>query len=281
LFSVFLLSHILAIFPQAKQELRCVICLDFIRNARIVQECLHRFCEQCIERMLQQVGRRNECPICRQTIPSRRSLAPDPGFDRLVSVILENYQPPEDGLEFAASSLQKAIHKKRQASQKVARCLEASGTGAVEEDADEEIGDSDSAASRSSTATGATAEDGRNQEYLTNQRLFDASGPPTLVKIELRLHTSSPEVSRVDAILIEDLRMPYLTISGDAPVLVLKRFLAQKHGLFNLANFDVWSVLHGQRELLSDSTTLTAVVKNLRDYYEGYLPLYYRISTSY
>ena len=28
-----------------RSEFRCVICLDFIRNTRIVMECLHRFCE--------------------------------------------------------------------------------------------------------------------------------------------------------------------------------------------------------------------------------------------
>jgi len=45
-------------------ELQCVICLDYIRNTRIVMECLHRFCEECIERYLRvsSGSGRNECP---------------------------------------------------------------------------------------------------------------------------------------------------------------------------------------------------------------------------
>jgi Zinc finger, C3HC4 type (RING finger) len=79
-----------------QQEFRCVICLGYIRNARVVKECLHRFCEQCIEKALVQFGKRNECPICRVYIPTRRSLAPDPNFDRLIQCILKDMAFEDD-----------------------------------------------------------------------------------------------------------------------------------------------------------------------------------------
>lgn len=66
-----------------RSEFRCVICLGYIRNTRIVMECLHRFCEDCIEKSLR-LGRR-ECPMCRIPIPTRRSVAPDPNFDALLN----------------------------------------------------------------------------------------------------------------------------------------------------------------------------------------------------
>lgn len=45
-------------------------------------ECLHRFCAECIEKCLR-LGKK-ECPSCRVHIPSRRSLRPDPNFDKLI-----------------------------------------------------------------------------------------------------------------------------------------------------------------------------------------------------
>jgi len=42
-------------------EFRCVICLGYVRRTRMVMECLHRFCEDCIEKSLR-LGK-NECPI--------------------------------------------------------------------------------------------------------------------------------------------------------------------------------------------------------------------------
>lgn len=71
-----------------RSEFTCVICLDFIKNTRVVMECLHRFCEDCIEKSLR-LGKK-ECPICRVPVPSRRSLAPDPNFDRLIASIFGN-----------------------------------------------------------------------------------------------------------------------------------------------------------------------------------------------
>lgn len=77
-------------------EFHCAVCLGYIKNTRIVKECLHRFCDECIDRCIR-MGKR-ECPTCRVHIPSKRSVRPDPGFDALLKSIygdiatLEKYE---------------------------------------------------------------------------------------------------------------------------------------------------------------------------------------------
>lgn len=63
-------------------EFHCAVCLGYIKNTRIVKECLHRFCDECIDRCIR-IGKK-ECPTCRVHIPSKRSLRPDPAFDQLL-----------------------------------------------------------------------------------------------------------------------------------------------------------------------------------------------------
>ena len=63
-------------------ELRCPICLMYLKNTHIVMECLHRFCGDCIQKSIR-IGKK-ECPSCRLHLPSRRSLRPDPNFDALL-----------------------------------------------------------------------------------------------------------------------------------------------------------------------------------------------------
>lgn len=80
-------------------EFHCSVCLSYIKNTRIVKECLHRFCNDCIEKCLR-IGKR-ECPQCRIHIPSRRSLRADTKFDNLIKSIygdiekLEKYEEEE------------------------------------------------------------------------------------------------------------------------------------------------------------------------------------------
>ena len=63
-------------------EFQCPICLGYMKKCAIVMECLHRFCGECVQKCLR-LGKK-ECPTCRIHIPSRRSLRPDPNFDKLI-----------------------------------------------------------------------------------------------------------------------------------------------------------------------------------------------------
>jgi hypothetical protein len=98
------------------QCFRCAICLETIYKA-VVVECLHRFCEECIERALTVGTTSGQCPICRAPIPSRRKLSRDPAFDSLIEGIFGEARAFDKSLNnnpsLATTSLQKGISKKR------------------------------------------------------------------------------------------------------------------------------------------------------------------------
>ncbi|XP_027929958.1 putative E3 ubiquitin-protein ligase RING1b [Vigna unguiculata] len=77
-----------------RKDVECPICLGIIRNARVVMECMHRFCKECIEKSFR-LGN-NECPTCRTHCSSRRSLREDRLFDELISVIYPNIDEYEE-----------------------------------------------------------------------------------------------------------------------------------------------------------------------------------------
>ncbi len=65
-------SHLTTIKKTLAPEFQCPVCLGYIKTTRIVKECLHRFCNECIEKCLR--SGMKHCPQCRMYIPSRRSL---------------------------------------------------------------------------------------------------------------------------------------------------------------------------------------------------------------
>jgi E3 ubiquitin-protein ligase RNF1/2 len=228
-----------------QQEFRCVICLGYIQNARLVVQCNHRFCGDCIERLLSQVGQRKECPICRTHIPSRRSLAPDPSFDRLIHKILpselivseiDEEHVVTQNLNVENKNLQKAIELKKQAE-----------------------------ALRKAEIADGTIETVTEPSDLTEQPNFT----PPLIKIELMLR------EKEGLMQVEPLRMPFVTISGDATILVLKSFIIQKYGFLS-GKVQIWSILDSRPTPLEDAMSLHFVATHWADEYFGsYMPLYY------
>lgn len=93
---------------QAKDlhtELMCPICLDLLRKTMTTKECLHRFCHECITTALRAGNK--ECPTCRKKLVSRRSLRPDPNFDKLMAVIYPNRDDYEEQQEQMFSAITK------------------------------------------------------------------------------------------------------------------------------------------------------------------------------
>lgn len=224
-----------------EQAFRCVICLGYIRNTRIVMECMHRFCEGCIEKSLR-MGR-NECPVCRVYVPSRRSLAPDPNFDRIIVSIMgqavledtdeedfsENKKDPQ-----VAQILQQAIHRKR--------TLEESNTD------DDDIEGTD-----------------MSKAILHTQ----VTEVPPLIQIHLVPHKDEYE--------LEPLDLPFLKLRGHATIGVLKSFLREK--LDTDLNVQVMAVMAGKPVDLTDWITLESVSRRLSDRHgEGdVLTLFYQV----
>ena len=248
-------------------------------HTRIVRECLHRFCEACIEKCLVQ-GRRKECPICRVHIPSRRSLAPDPDFDQLMQHIVRDNQVDHtaDEQEPAAPPVRtpawRILH--RAIRQRLARennkrgdADEATSSSVESDDEDEEMGDD-----RQVMA----APDVRDSHALPGEEATTTPAAPSLIKVVLiRL----PK----ERTILEDLQMPFLTLSDDAPVSVLQQFLRQKYG-FRFTNFDIllfYKNCRGVPITAPGTASLREFVAThssslILDTAAGYLPLHYRVA---
>jgi len=68
-------------------EAKCPICMGLIVQAKVIKECSHRCCSNCIEKCLRVV--KNECPNCRIAIPSRRSMLRDTTFDLFLFSLMD------------------------------------------------------------------------------------------------------------------------------------------------------------------------------------------------
>ena len=202
-------SRVRRSLQDVNSEFKCGICLQYIANARIVRNCLHRFCYDCAETALRK--RYKHCPICRAPMGSRRCLAPDPAFDRLVKTIvgdpasdpIQALDRDDEGHSHNAERLQVAIQQKRQwlrqqqqqQPQQHHPSLSAPGPPVAP-----------------SHSLGATADDAlllRHEDWI---------------RVELRRHVQETD--------LDDLRLPYLRLQKHMPLLVLQTFLLHKLDLF-------------------------------------------------
>ncbi|XP_019193134.1 PREDICTED: putative E3 ubiquitin-protein ligase RING1a [Ipomoea nil] len=83
--SAVILDDLMESRTEIRDWLECPICLGIIKKTRTVVECMHRFCGDCIEHVMEKGM--NDCPICRCHIPSRASLKDDANFDGLVGAV--------------------------------------------------------------------------------------------------------------------------------------------------------------------------------------------------
>ncbi|CAH8313454.1 unnamed protein product [Eruca vesicaria subsp. sativa] len=87
-----------------RKHVQCPICLGIIRKTRTVMGCLHRFCQECIDKSMRQGN--HECPACRKHCASRRSTRPDPLFDAFIAATFGNIDSYEEqDLEFDEDEL--------------------------------------------------------------------------------------------------------------------------------------------------------------------------------
>lgn len=61
------------------------LAIPLLPDYQLFQECLHRFCNECISTALQRGNR--ECPTCRKKIVSKRSLRRDENVDALINTL--------------------------------------------------------------------------------------------------------------------------------------------------------------------------------------------------
>lgn len=70
------------------ETFECPICLDVVKGTMVVTECMHRFCQECIEKTMR-LGKK-QCPTCRSQVPSRRALRSDKTFDEIAEILFIN-----------------------------------------------------------------------------------------------------------------------------------------------------------------------------------------------
>ena len=69
----------------------CPICKDPLKAISAVMSCLHRFCDECINKHLVTTQHKN-CPLCRHALASRRNCRKDPNYDKLVAILTRSSQ---------------------------------------------------------------------------------------------------------------------------------------------------------------------------------------------
>jgi hypothetical protein len=78
-----LATEVVESFGSLAQHLNCAICLEIMTDCYVVPECLHRFCGACIKKSIRTC--KNQCPTCRASVSTQRSLRIDSRFNDLVS----------------------------------------------------------------------------------------------------------------------------------------------------------------------------------------------------
>lgn len=224
---------------------QCPICLGYIKNCRTVMECLHRFCEDCIEKYIR-LGKK-ECPQCRKPVPSRRSLRTDKSFDALMKSIhgnvdeIEKYQD-EKIVKANEKTIQQTIRNnatiRRNSSANVCRQF-----------------------TRQSSASSATSLIANNTG-LINVRESE------VVDLVLRKHNDEKHVDR--------LRKEYLRVSKEITIEVLKKFLSKKLSYSYPSHFQVLALVDENEVVLPEGVTLNLVLRDICDTPEK-LELYYRL----
>ena len=76
-----------------RQSLTCTICQGLVNMPVQYKQCIHRFCQNCIETYNRQ-GKK-ECPLCRKQIQNRRQLRPDKNIASLMSHLTDNFRKLE------------------------------------------------------------------------------------------------------------------------------------------------------------------------------------------
>ncbi|PIA36581.1 hypothetical protein AQUCO_03300048v1 [Aquilegia coerulea] len=96
-----------------QKYLTCPICLGIMQQTHAVNECLHRFCKECIEQSLRLVN--HECPACRKHLPSKRNLRKDTRYDRIIMAFYPNIND-ESNDDMALDEEDRAHNKQMQIS---------------------------------------------------------------------------------------------------------------------------------------------------------------------
>ncbi|EFJ39992.1 hypothetical protein VOLCADRAFT_108389 [Volvox carteri f. nagariensis] len=121
--------------PRLAGKTVVLVCCGILKETVTSTVCLHRFCAACIDKCL--AGRppqHKDCPVCRANLHSRRSLRPDPNFDRLLRALYGDvvvYGQQEDSLVAAHNRAVAQAAREAQTAQLSRAQSEAAGAAAA------------------------------------------------------------------------------------------------------------------------------------------------------
>jgi len=85
-------------FERIKSALSCRICLEVYKDPVYTKDCMHRFCKQCIEKIIRSQQNKS-CPFCRTPLGSKRVLRNDYITEQIINKIfpdLKDYLGKEE-----------------------------------------------------------------------------------------------------------------------------------------------------------------------------------------
>ncbi|KAF9590783.1 hypothetical protein IFM89_038375 [Coptis chinensis] len=77
-----------------RKPFECPICLGIMKETRTLQDCMHRFCRDCIKKEMG-LGN-NECPVCHVRIESRSSLREDIRYNKMILALFGEVEKNEE-----------------------------------------------------------------------------------------------------------------------------------------------------------------------------------------
>mmetsp|Transcript_28541 Transcript_28541/g.60498 ORF Transcript_28541/g.60498 Transcript_28541/m.60498 type:complete len:302 (-) Transcript_28541:883-1788(-) len=232
-------------------EFHCPVCLGYVKNTRIVKECLHRFCNECIEKCLR-IGKK-ECPQCRIHIPSRRSLRPDTNFDELIKSIYGDVEKLEKYEEEEITKLNKKNMNNAYAESRKRGILY-------------------QAEQRKKRTTAPPSAVPAEATHPPSNRVVGLKKSP-LIEFILRRHPQETSVDR--------LKREYLRTSQDMTVKNLKIFLGKKLSYFPYSQFQIMTLADDNVVILPNDMTLAMVRRDICDKPMDEIIFYYRIFSQY
>jgi hypothetical protein len=221
----------------------CNVCYDRLKVTLAVPPCLHRFCEECINKHLMTS---HNCPNCRQPVSSRRNCRKDPNYDNLVEIlsrsISRDQSQSKDEIVAAARMAHKKAVERMQLMQK-------------ERKFQQEIINS----SRS----------------MSNDSMLGKRSHPgdTIIHVKfiLRPYTILNSSNNDE----DNLKKPYLRAPAEVSITDLTNFLKTKPQ-FNRTDFDILIKYHDHMITLNDDITLKDIcIKYYKDA-DSELVLYFR-----
>jgi len=226
-------------------EFHCPVCLGYMKKTSLVMECLHRFCGECIQKCLR-VGKK-ECPSCRINIPSRRSLRPDPNFDKLIEDLYGDIDALEKHEEEEIATLNKTKNMNN-------AYAESRKLGVMKQSIHRKKGGTKRKSSEPQVA---------------------GIEKTTLIDFVLRRH---PQETNVDRLARE-----YMRATGEMPINALKKYLGKKLSYEPYSHFQALVVAGGKGVVLDDSITLSEIRKDICDVSgdDVLMVLHYRMFPTY